>query len=98
MAPPAAPASLDLGAEGIRTVLWATGYRRDYSWLHVPALDARGEIVHDGGIVPVPGLYVLGLRFLRRRNSNFLDGVGADAVALAEDIERRLVRRLHAVA
>jgi putative flavoprotein involved in K+ transport len=78
------PAALDLAAEGIRTVVWATGYGRDYGWLKVPAaLDAVGEIVHRGGITPSPGLYVLGLRFLRTRKSSFLDGVGADAEALA---------------
>ena len=77
------PAALDLRAEGIRTVLWATGYRRDYRWLKVPVLDAGGELIHHGGITPSPGLYVLGLRFLRRRKSNFIDGVGADAEELA---------------
>lgn len=84
------PAQIDLAAEGIRSVVWATGYRRDYGWLHVPVLDAAGEIQHRGGITPAPGLYVLGLRFLRRRNSNFLDGVGADAAELAEDIQDHL--------
>jgi len=85
-----APAEIGLAAEGIRSVVWATGYRRDYGWLHVPVLDAAGEIRHRGGITPAPGLYVLGLRFLRRRNSNFLDGVGADAAELAEDIQDHL--------
>jgi putative flavoprotein involved in K+ transport len=81
------PAALDLAAEGIRTVLWATGYGREYGWLKVPAaLDAAGEVVHRGGITPSPGLYVIGLRFLRRRKSSFLDGVGADAEALAEHL------------
>jgi putative flavoprotein involved in K+ transport len=94
---PAGPAALDLRAEGIRTVLWATGYRRSYPWLRVPVLDGRGEIRHDGGITPVPGLYVLGLQFLRRRKSSFLDGVGADARDLAEHLAGRLARRhLHA--
>ena len=70
------PPRLDLRAEGIRTVVWATGFRRVYPWLKLPVLDARGEIRHDGGITPVPGLYVLGLHFLRRRKSSFIDGVG----------------------
>lgn len=98
VAPAPAPEALDLAAEGIHTVLWATGYRRDYSWLHVPVLDARGEVRHEGGVAPEPGLYVLGLRFLRRRNSNFLDGVGTDAAELARHIEHRLERRVYAVA
>jgi putative flavoprotein involved in K+ transport len=84
------PESLDLDAHGIRTVLWATGYRRSYPWLKVPVLDDAGEIIHDGGITPAAGLYVLGLRFLRRHNSNFLGGVGADADALAAEIRTHL--------
>lgn len=94
-APPAVafdphPPVLDLDREGVRTVIWATGFRRDYSWLQVPVLDPVGEIAHDGGITPSPGLYVLGLRFLRRRKSSFIDGVGADAEELAGDILGRL--------
>jgi putative flavoprotein involved in K+ transport len=85
-----APTSIDLRSAGIRTVLWATGYRRGYPWLHVPVLDERGEIRHDGGITPEPGLYVLGLAFLRRRKSAFIDGVGDDAEALAAHIAARL--------
>jgi len=85
--PAPGPDAVDLRARGIRTVLWATGFRRRYPWLSVPVLDDRGEIRHEGGITPVPGLYVLGLQFLRRRNSNFIDGVGTDAMELAEHIE-----------
>ena len=90
---PASPKTIDLRAENIRTVVWATGYRREYRWLRVPVLDRRGEIVHDGGITPVPGLYVLGLQFLRRRKSSFLDGVGDDARALAAHLALHLERR-----
>jgi putative flavoprotein involved in K+ transport len=90
---PEAPRGLDLGRAGIATVLWATGYRRDYRWLRVPVLDAHGELVHDGGVTPARGLYVLGLQLLRRRNSSFLDGVGADAADLADHIAERLGRR-----
>lgn len=85
-----APGRLDLRGEGIRSVVWATGYRRDYGWLRVPVLDAAGELRHDGGVTPAPGLYVLGLPFLRRRNSPFIDGVGRDAEALAVEIARQL--------
>jgi putative flavoprotein involved in K+ transport len=80
---PSSSESLDLRAEAIRTVLWATGFRRDYPWLEVPVLDARGEIRHVDGVTAVPGLYVLGLSFLRRRSSSFLAGVGRDAEELA---------------
>jgi putative flavoprotein involved in K+ transport len=74
---------LDLREEGIATVVWATGYRRHYPWLQVPVLDGAGEIAHRGGITAQPGLVVLGLRLLRRRNSSFIDGVGRDAEELA---------------
>ena len=83
-----APERLDLKSEGIETVIWATGYRRAYPWVHVPVLDASGEIVHDGGFTPQFGLYVLGMNFQRRRNSSFIDGVGADAWKIAEQIAR----------
>jgi putative flavoprotein involved in K+ transport len=82
----AASTKLDLEAEGIRSVIWATGYGRDYSWLKVPVLDAAGEIIHSGGVTPSPGLFVLGLRVMRRRRSNFIDGVGQDATELTENV------------
>ncbi len=87
-----ADASADLLAEGIRTVIWAVGYRRLYNWLDVPVLDARGEIRHDGGVTACPGLYVIGLRFLRRRNSTFIDGVGKDAMVLSDHVAEYLDR------
>ena len=74
------PLGLDFGRAGIRTILWATGFRPDYSWLEVPVLDPKGNIRHDGGVVSeAPGLYVLGLPFLRRRKSSLMDGAGDDA-------------------
>lgn len=90
---PDAPASLDLRSEGIRTVVWATGYRRSYPWLRVPVLSASGEIRHDGGVTSVAGLYVLGLKLLRRRSSSFLAGVGQDAEELTEHIVRTRKRQ-----
>ncbi|MCG6926982.1 MAG: NAD(P)/FAD-dependent oxidoreductase [Acidobacteria bacterium] len=90
--PAQGPSTIDLRQEGIRTVLWATGFRRTYPWLKVPVLDDRGEIRHQGGITPAPGLYVMGHYFLRRRKSSFIDGVGDDARDLAEHIARRRPR------
>jgi putative flavoprotein involved in K+ transport len=87
---------VNLADRAIRTVLWATGFRRRYPWLWVPVLDERGEIRHAGGVSPVPGLYVIGLHFLRRRKSAFLDGVGADAQALAEHIAAFVTQRSNA--
>ena len=60
------------------------GYLPDYAWLHLPVLDHKRQIVHDGGIIPkAPGVYVIGLQFLRRRKSALIDGAGADAAELA---------------
>ena len=77
--PEAPTLSMKLSAAGIRTVLWATGYRPDYSWLNVPVLDRKGRLRHDGGVIDAPGMYVLGLPFLRRRKSSLIDGAGEDA-------------------
>jgi len=93
-----APAPRYLRAGDIGTVVWATGFRRRYPWLKAPVLDRRGEIRHAGGVTPCPGLYVIGLQFLRKRNSNFIDGVGADAVALAAQIDGYLARPQEAIA
>ena len=71
---PAVPTEVDLGR--FTTVVWATGYRPSYPWLDPAAFDRRGRVAHDGGVSPVPGLYVLGLPFLRRRRSNLIAGVG----------------------
>ena len=84
--------SLDLISAGIRTVIWATGYRPDYSWLDVPVLDRKGRIRHDGGVVAASGMYVLGLPFMRRRKSSFLDGAGNDAADLAAHLSFGLAR------
>ena len=84
------PNSLDLAANGIRTVIWATGFRRNYSWLHVPILNTHGDIIHARGVTPAAGLYVTGLRFLRQRDASFIGAVNDDAVELAESIQRYL--------
>jgi putative flavoprotein involved in K+ transport len=87
---PTPPTELDLA--GIAAVVWATGYRPRYPWLDEILLDAYGRIEHTGGVLDVPGMYVLGLPFLRRRKSSFLDGVGPDA----EELTTHLVAHLGA--
>lgn len=79
----AARLELDLRSGEVRTIIWATGFRPDYSWLEVPVLDLKGRIRHDGGVADAPGLYVMGLPFMRRRKSSFLFGVEDDARAIA---------------
>ena len=72
------PLTIDLTTGEIRSIVWATGFHSDYSWLDVPVLDRRGRIRHDGGVVDSPGMYVLGLTFLRRRKSSFIHGAEDD--------------------
>jgi len=94
---PESPEQIDLAAEGLSTVIWATGYRRSYPWLHLDAFDEHGEIDQQNGIAKIPGLYVLGLPFMRHRASSFIDGVGRDAEAISQTILAQLgVQRLRA--
>ena len=90
--------TIDFKTENIGNIIWATGFKRDYSWLHVPVLSDAGELVHQGGITPSPGLYALGLPFMRRRKSTFIDGVGGDAKDLAPFIEAHLNSATHRAA
>jgi putative flavoprotein involved in K+ transport len=73
----------DFAKTNIRTIIWATGYRPDYTWLDVPVLDHKGMIRHDGGITSSPGLYLMGAPFMRRRKSTLIDGAGDDARELS---------------
>ncbi|MDJ0710932.1 MAG: NAD(P)/FAD-dependent oxidoreductase [Woeseiaceae bacterium] len=77
---------MKLGGTGIRTVVWATGFRPDYSWLDIDVLDAKGRLRHDGGIVDAPGLYALGLPMMRRRKSSFIHGIEDDARDITEHL------------
>jgi putative flavoprotein involved in K+ transport len=80
------PRSLSLTEEGITSVIWATGFTRCFDWVELPILDSAGEIDHVGGVTRMPGIYALGFRFLRKRDSNFIGGVGEDARALSLDL------------
>ena len=88
--PSSAPLQLDLGSGEIRSIVWATGFRPDYGWLDVPALDAKGQLRHDGGVADSPGLYALGLPVLRRRKSTFIYGIEDDAREVIEHLARHL--------
>jgi putative flavoprotein involved in K+ transport len=99
-APPPAPSarpepgapipSLDLAEAGITSVIWATGFRRDFGWIRLPVLDERGEPVHRRGVAGYPGVYFLGLPWLHTLRSSVLCGGGDDAAHLAEHIASRL--------
>ena len=84
------PMTLDLTDGSIRTILWATGFRPDYSWLHVDVLDHKDRVRHDGGVTTSPGMYLIGMPFLRRRKSSFIHGAGDDATELTEHLANYL--------
>ncbi|HEY1344735.1 MAG TPA: NAD(P)-binding domain-containing protein [Streptosporangiaceae bacterium] len=84
---------LDLRSGEIRAIVWATGFRPDYGWLDVPAVDAKGHLRHEGGVVDSPGLYALGLPVLRRRKSTFICGIEDDAREVTEHLARFLAVR-----
>ena len=81
---------LDAAKEPVATIVWATGLKPDYSWLQAPVLDGKGRLRHDGGIA-APGLYALGLNFMRRRRSSYLHGAEDDV----RDLGSHLVQHLH---
>jgi putative flavoprotein involved in K+ transport len=84
-----APTTLDLQDAGITTVIWATGYRFDYSWVHLPVFDEYGFPVQQRGVTRFRGLYFLGMHFLYNRKSGILLGVGEDAAHIAAAIAAR---------
>jgi putative flavoprotein involved in K+ transport len=86
----APPLTLDLTTGQIKTIIWASGYRPDYSWLELPVFDHKGMLRHDGGILCEPGMYLMGAHFLRRRKSSLIDGAGDDA----RDLSAHLVQYL----
>ena len=79
---------LNLKDAGITSIVWATGYAPDFSWVRIDAFDERGRPKHDRGVSVVPGLYFLGLPWLSRRASSFIWGVWKDAQYLAEQIAK----------
>ncbi len=97
-APVQAPATprlrVDLRSGEFETLIWATGYRPDYSWLELPVLGRKGLLRHDGGVVTgSPGLYVLGLPVLRRRKSSFIHGIDDDAREVIAHLATGLLSR-----
>jgi putative flavoprotein involved in K+ transport len=91
--PSSARLQLDLRGGEIRTIVWATGFRPDYTWLDVPVVDEKGRLRHDGGVVDSPGLYALGLPVLRRRRSTFINGIEDDAREVIGHLARHVAVR-----
>lgn len=77
---------LDLAKAGVSSIIWATGYAVDFSWLQVNAFDAKGKPQHQRGVSSEPGVYFLGLPWLSRRGSSFIWGVWHDAKHVAGHI------------
>ena len=81
---------LDLHAAGITSVIWAIGYRFDFSWVHLPVFDGDGYPIQQRGVTAYPGLYFLGLPWLHTATSGLLYGVGEDAAHIAAHITGRV--------
>jgi FtsP/CotA-like multicopper oxidase with cupredoxin domain/cation diffusion facilitator CzcD-associated flavoprotein CzcO len=77
----------DGGAIDVGAVVWATGYRPDYSWIEADIFDDDGRLVHERGATPAPGLYFLGLTWQHTRGSALIGWVKDDASHVAEQIE-----------
>jgi putative flavoprotein involved in K+ transport len=96
----AAPPTLavDLRSGRFGTIIWACGYRPDHSWLDLRVFDRAGRIRHDGGVVRgAPGVYLLGMPFLRRRRSSFINGADHDTADLGDHLHRFLDEQIRAV-
>jgi putative flavoprotein involved in K+ transport len=87
---------LDLRAEGIGAIVWATGFKPEFPWIDVPVFDAEGAPVHRRGVTASRGLYFLGLYWLHTMKSDALLGVGEDAAFLAERVQEEHDRALAA--
>ena len=77
---------LDVATAGVTSIIWATGFTLDYSWLRVNAFDENGKPKHRRGVSSEPGVYFLGLPWLSCRGSSFIWGVWHDAKYLADHI------------
>jgi len=82
------PLALDLRSGEIQTIVWATRFRLDQSWLNTPVFDRKGRVSHDGGVNASLGLHLMGMPFLRRRKSSLIDGTGTDAAELTGHLVR----------
>jgi putative flavoprotein involved in K+ transport len=78
---------LDVKTDGIGTIIWTTGYRPQYDWVHLPVFDDMGFPEQTDGATAVPGLYFVGVHYLRKNKSSILYGVGEDAELVARHIQ-----------
>jgi putative flavoprotein involved in K+ transport len=88
--------SLNLGDAGIKTILWATGYRVDFSWLPAGSVDNSGRPLHKRGVSSEPGVYFLGQPWQTRRGSSFIWGVWYDARYVVDHLAKQRAYRTYA--
>jgi putative flavoprotein involved in K+ transport len=81
---------LDLAAAGVASVVWATGFTEDWSWVEAPVFDERGAPIHRRGVSELPGLYFLGLPWLYTWGSGRFAGIARDAEFVADDVASKL--------
>jgi putative flavoprotein involved in K+ transport len=81
---------IDIQGANISTVIWATGFKGNYSWLKLPVFDTEGNLVHQRGISPVQGLYFIGFPWLSSRKSGLIYGIEEDARYVSDAITTRL--------
>ena len=86
-------AALDLDAADVGSIIWCTGFAGDFSWVHLPVLDRRGQPAHDGGATAEPGVWFVGLPWLTRRASGVFLGLPSDAERIATAVTARLTAR-----
>jgi putative flavoprotein involved in K+ transport len=84
------PSSIDLGAIGVGTIIWATGFGGDLGFLHPPVLDEQGSPLQEHGVGRVPGIYFVGFPWLWTRKSGIILGVDEDAGFIADHLAQRL--------
>jgi putative flavoprotein involved in K+ transport len=80
---------LDLETQAITSIIWATGYRVDFSWLQFPIFDQFGYPLHQRGVTAQPGLYFIGLLWLHKSKSSLFMGITEDAAYIAKHIQAR---------
>jgi putative flavoprotein involved in K+ transport len=81
---------LNLRQAKVSTVIWATGFTGDFSWIHLPVLDPEGRPIHQRGVSPVRGLYFVGFPWLNSRKSGIIYGIEEDARFIADSISEQL--------
>jgi len=81
---------LDLHDVQVSTIIWATGFTADFSWIRLPIFDGEGMPIHERGVSPVPGLYFIGFPWLYKRKSGFIYGITEDADYIVNAISEQL--------